>query len=260
MSVAHAFNRHLSAPRRRARKQQLATRFGLRCAYCRRPFRTLREATLDHIVPASLYRSWSVTSLVLACRPCNDAKSDQLPLSMALLLLPSTGGLTGVEARLTPVDLPPGDVDAGSTPVDPSVDAGHEHPPVHVNTPVFTDTPDVFTDAHDALTSTPVVLMQPAASDQATGSGQPVNTEPVHAAPVVFTLAHWRLLARLAHAHHPLFTATWSADPDDDRSPPTQRESTPHHPDRHPTGRPDYPRAPRSIRACVRPSTGVVTA
>lgn len=253
MSVAHDFHRHLSAPRRRARKQQLATRFGLHCAYCRRPFHTLREATLDHIVPASLYRSWSVTSLVLACRPCNDAKEDHLPLSMALLLLWSTPRSTGVEAPLTPVDVTADAVDAGSTPVDPSVDADREHPTVHVNTPVFTDT-------HAVFTSTPDVLTRPAASDQATGSGQPVNTGRVHAAPVVFTLAHWRLLARLAHAHHPVFTSTWSPDPDDDRSTPTLRKSTPHKPDRRPTGRPDYPRATRSIRACVRSTTGAVTA
>lgn len=251
--MAHAFNRHLSAPRRRARKQQLATRFGLRCAYCRHPFRTLREATLDHIVPASLHRSWSVTALALACRSCNDAKADRLPLSMALLLLPSTLRLTGVETPLTPVDGMADSVDAGSTPVDPSVDADREHPPVHVNTPVFTDTPD-------ALTSTPDVLTRPAASDQDSESGQPMNTGRVHGAPVVFTLAHWRLLARLAHAHHPVFTATWSPDPDDDRSPPTLRKSTPHKPDRRPTGRPDYPRMPRSIRVCARPIAGAVTA
>jgi hypothetical protein len=161
--------------------------------------------------------------------------------------------LTGVEAPLTPVDGTADAVDTGLTPVDPSVDADREHPTVHVNTPVFTD-------AHDALTSTPDVLMPPAASDQITGSGQPKNTARVHAVPVVFTLAHWRLLARLAHAHHPVFTSTWSPDPDDDRSLPTLRKSTPHRPDRRPTGRPDYPRATRSIRACVRPTAGAVTA
>lgn len=77
----------LNAARRRARKEQLARRHGQRCTYCRRPFADLREATLDHIAPKSLWRSWSVTSLMLACAGCNQAKADRLPLSMALLLV-----------------------------------------------------------------------------------------------------------------------------------------------------------------------------
>ncbi|WP_262386968.1 HNH endonuclease [Streptomyces sp. TRM49041] len=77
----------LNSARRRARKVQLARRHGQRCTYCRRPFTELREATLDHIVPQSLFRTWSVVHLVLACRACNQAKADRLPLSIALLLL-----------------------------------------------------------------------------------------------------------------------------------------------------------------------------
>ncbi|MEC4015230.1 HNH endonuclease [Streptomyces sp. H27-D2] len=76
----------LSAPRKRARKAQLAARDGLRCTYCRRPFASLREATLDHVAPLCLLRTWSARHLVLACRPCNDAKADRLPLFLALLL------------------------------------------------------------------------------------------------------------------------------------------------------------------------------
>ncbi|MEV5907429.1 HNH endonuclease [Streptomyces chartreusis] len=77
----------LNSARRRSRKEQLARRHGQRCAYCRRPFIDLRDATLDHIAPQSLWRSWSVTSLMLACVDCNRAKADRLPLSLALLLL-----------------------------------------------------------------------------------------------------------------------------------------------------------------------------
>lgn len=77
----------LNSARRRVRKEQLARRHGQRCAYCRRPFTDLRDATLDHIAPQSLWRSWSVTSLLLACVDCNRAKADRLPLSLALLLL-----------------------------------------------------------------------------------------------------------------------------------------------------------------------------
>ncbi|NEC85222.1 HNH endonuclease [Streptomyces sp. SID12501] len=79
--------RPLNSTRRRVRKEQLARRHGRRCAYCRRPFATLREATLDHIAPQSLWRTWSVTALMLACGDCNQAKADRLPLSLALFLL-----------------------------------------------------------------------------------------------------------------------------------------------------------------------------
>lgn len=82
----------LNSARRRVRKEQLARRHGQRCAYCRCPFVDLREATLDHIAPKSLWRSWSVTSLMLACVDCNHAKADRLPLSLALLLAFTYGG------------------------------------------------------------------------------------------------------------------------------------------------------------------------
>ncbi len=42
---------------------------------------------MDHVAPQSLWRSWSVTSLVLACWDCNQAKADRFPLSLALVLL-----------------------------------------------------------------------------------------------------------------------------------------------------------------------------
>ncbi|MEV8562230.1 HNH endonuclease [Streptomyces sp. NPDC051917] len=77
----------LNSARRRMRKEQLARRHGQRCAYCRRPFADLSEATLDHVAPHSLWQSWSVTSLMLACVDCNQAKADRLPLSLALVLL-----------------------------------------------------------------------------------------------------------------------------------------------------------------------------
>ncbi|MEF9913299.1 MULTISPECIES: HNH endonuclease [unclassified Streptomyces] len=92
----------LNAARRRARKEQLARRHGRRCTYCRRPFATLREATLDHVVPHSLFRTWSVVHLVLACRPCNHAKADRLPLSLALLIVWTYGPDLRDDPRHTP--------------------------------------------------------------------------------------------------------------------------------------------------------------
>ncbi|MEV3950058.1 HNH endonuclease [Streptomyces halstedii] len=79
--------RHLTASLRRQRKEQLARRHGARCTYCHRPFASLREATLDHIAPRSLFPTWSVVHLTLACQPCNHTKADRLPLSLALLIL-----------------------------------------------------------------------------------------------------------------------------------------------------------------------------
>ncbi|RZF07677.1 hypothetical protein C0R05_15605 [Streptomyces albidoflavus] len=93
----------MTREQRRRRRVWLARRFGLRCAYCYRPFTFLEQATLDHVVPFSLYRTWAVQHLMLACRPCNQAKGNRLPLSMALLLVhtatpgeSTVNGLAGV--------------------------------------------------------------------------------------------------------------------------------------------------------------------
>ncbi|MFD4998491.1 HNH endonuclease [Streptomyces buecherae] len=76
----------LDSARRRIRKAQLARRHGARCAYCWARFADLKAATLDHVVPRSLYPTWRVRGLVLACVTCNHRKGDALPLSVALLL------------------------------------------------------------------------------------------------------------------------------------------------------------------------------
>ncbi|MGW2818015.1 HNH endonuclease [Streptomyces sp. NPDC001415] len=91
----------LNSRRRRARKAQLAARDGQHCTYCSQPFATLRDATLDHVVPISLMRTWSADHLVLACRPCNTRKADRLPLSVALLLCRSAVHRAGVHGVFT---------------------------------------------------------------------------------------------------------------------------------------------------------------
>ncbi|OAR25024.1 restriction endonuclease [Streptomyces sp. ERV7] len=93
----------LKAKTRRNRKARLAERDGQHCAYCRSPFATPLEATLDHVAPVSLFRTWSARHLVLACRSCNDRKADRFPLSIALLLLRSVDPTRPV---IRPVDLP----------------------------------------------------------------------------------------------------------------------------------------------------------
>ncbi|MEW5536650.1 HNH endonuclease [Streptomyces cyaneofuscatus] len=99
----------LNSTRRRARKHQLALRDGQRCAYCAVPFASLREATLDHVVPVSLLRTWSAGALVLACRPCNHAKADRLPLSLALLVVWAYSPDLRDETRHTPRHTDPTD-------------------------------------------------------------------------------------------------------------------------------------------------------
>lgn len=84
-----ATTRRIGSETRRVRKQQLARRHGPRCGYCRTQFADLRDATLDHIVPHSLYPTGAYSALMLACRDCNHRKSNRFPLSIALLLLRS---------------------------------------------------------------------------------------------------------------------------------------------------------------------------
>lgn len=71
----------------RALKDQLAERHGGCCFYCRRGFTDELPSTLDHYVPHRLWPGWAPENLVLACEPCNLAKSGVLPPVMARLLL-----------------------------------------------------------------------------------------------------------------------------------------------------------------------------
>ncbi|WP_385622661.1 HNH endonuclease signature motif containing protein [Streptomyces sp. P8-A8] len=192
---------HLSAPRRRTRKEQLARRHGWRCTYCRCPFTTLREATLDHIVPVSLYRTWAAVNLTLACRPCNHAKADRLPLSMALLLVWAQGRDQRDETRHTRrhaprhTDRPTGhqvervdEVDEVDVPPVDGVD-------VHGVHPVFTAPGGVF-----------IPLAEEAAGPVGRGGSRLVGSggsrvDDRSVSPLS-TPVDWRLLARLAHAHH----------------------------------------------------------
>ncbi|MGB8940645.1 MAG: HNH endonuclease [Streptomyces sp.] len=198
----------LNSERRRMRKEQLARRHGRRCAYCRRPFASLREATLDHVAPRSLWRTWRATALVLACESCNTAKADRLPLSLALVLVFTIGR----EQSTAPVHAVTGEHIHGE-----SIGAAREQSGDRVDRP--------------------------------------------HADP--FTV-DWLLLARLAHANQAAFTATWTADPIDRESTPDLRDESRHAVHHAPMSRsiarPDCLRAPRPVRACVRPTGEAVPA
>jgi 5-methylcytosine-specific restriction endonuclease McrA len=78
MSIHHAPN----SARKRKLKARIIERDGMACFYCRTPFPTAADATLDHLVPQSAVPGWRAANLVLACVPCNQAKADALPQAL----------------------------------------------------------------------------------------------------------------------------------------------------------------------------------
>lgn len=93
-----------NSTKRRKLKAALAERDGMACFYCRTPFTSAEEGTLDHLVPYSRVPGWSQANLVLACRACNDAKADRLPQEFlrAAGLGPGLVPLSGVDALFPP--------------------------------------------------------------------------------------------------------------------------------------------------------------
>ena len=77
-------NRH-SRPPRSELVLALIERDGDECSYCHRDFKK-RERTIDHVHPQSrafadgwtYEKVWNLSNLVLACKPCNAKKGDQL--------------------------------------------------------------------------------------------------------------------------------------------------------------------------------------
>ncbi len=56
------------------------------CQYCVKKF-SLRELTLDHVVPASKMGRKDWTNVVTACRECNHRKANRTPLAANMPLL-----------------------------------------------------------------------------------------------------------------------------------------------------------------------------
>jgi hypothetical protein len=67
-------------------KLELIQRNGFQCAYCGRAFVDLDDASLDHVIPNCVVGHWETWNLVLACRPCNNAKGDSVPLPLMPML------------------------------------------------------------------------------------------------------------------------------------------------------------------------------
>ncbi|RSS53022.1 HNH endonuclease [Streptomyces sp. WAC01280] len=68
-------------------RSNLLARDGGMCFYCRRPFTDDEPSTFDHYIPRAIWRTWRQRNLVLACGPCNNAKGDTLPWTVAALVL-----------------------------------------------------------------------------------------------------------------------------------------------------------------------------
>ncbi|MEV3870861.1 HNH endonuclease [Streptomyces sp. NPDC049906] len=208
---------------RRRRKRQAAYVYRHRCAYCRVAFRSLDDATLDHIVPRSVWHTWTATALALACWDCNHRKANRFPLTIALLLL----------ARHRPVHGVPRVFTVGTSTV-------HGAGQVFTAGPgVFTDQADVFTNRADVFTrGGPTVHDEPVTPPQAgpTVHGNPaVFTDRAEPFKPVLTLDVWRLLARLARAHQAANPPTLTYDGHPPRPIPDHPESPPYHPTRERT-------------------------
>lgn len=71
-----ASGRRIRTKKRDSLLRQLAARDGAHCRYCEVPFTSLRQATIDHVVPFCICRSWELEFLALACHWCNIDKGD----------------------------------------------------------------------------------------------------------------------------------------------------------------------------------------
>ena len=70
-----------NSSRRRRKRRALALRDGASCFYCGRQLATgepFSRPTIEHVVPVSRGGSNALENLVLACKPCNLAKGDQI--------------------------------------------------------------------------------------------------------------------------------------------------------------------------------------
>ena len=72
------------------------------CAYCAREF-TPHVMTLDHVAPRRGQTAYDRRdNLVLACRPCNEAKRDLSPLAYLLAVRTRAANLLRYGAHLSP--------------------------------------------------------------------------------------------------------------------------------------------------------------
>lgn len=78
LRAIHGKRKQINGKSIKAKRGRLKNRDGERCFYCHHRLRRNRAATIDHLVPNVLVRSWHLDNLVLACEPCNQAKGERV--------------------------------------------------------------------------------------------------------------------------------------------------------------------------------------
>lgn len=72
--------KHMSAPKRRWRREAILKRDGNQCAWCGVTFTDENPSTLDHVIPRSRGGSNHIRNLVLACNDCQQQRGcDHIP-------------------------------------------------------------------------------------------------------------------------------------------------------------------------------------
>lgn len=66
-------------------RRQLIRKNGAICAICTKPFGSMKEITLDHIIPVSKGGLDVIENYQLACDGCNQAKRDMMPEEFAAM-------------------------------------------------------------------------------------------------------------------------------------------------------------------------------
>lgn len=78
-----------------AQRKRVIARDRSACRYCGRRLGR-RDVTVDHVHPRSRGGSNDLMNLVVACRPCQDAKADRTLDEVGMELLPAPGELRRV--------------------------------------------------------------------------------------------------------------------------------------------------------------------
>lgn len=89
-------------------RYNVAIRDSFRCQYCGLVLDSVKEQTLDHVIPSSRGGKNTWENLVLACVPCNRCKGDKTPdeAGMELLKIPTKPNLSDYPKKVRPEWVP----------------------------------------------------------------------------------------------------------------------------------------------------------
>ena len=91
--ILRLFGQHQQGKAVRFNRQNILYRDDFTCQYCAKKF-SLKELTMDHVVPVSRGGENTWQNVVAACAPCNTKKGDKTPreCGMKLLKIPKAPG------------------------------------------------------------------------------------------------------------------------------------------------------------------------